>query len=365
MLFFHSAGGSGSGSTSTQFYDAGNSGSGTKTIDWSNGLTQAVTLNGTPTFVFTNPVQGQTYRLIVYQDGSGSRTATWPSTWRNSAAMAYVLTTIPYRKDLFVATWDGADYDVQYYANYGNSAAPIGFGPAGLSSCAVWFDASVPTTITKDGSNKVSLWADASLDNEDASQSTGAQQPTWVSGALNSLPIIRFGAAQNMGFGTDQLISTSTPFSIWVVFKLNSFTNTYPLFLDLKSGTTHNFNFGVSSDASYGDFYFGNEGAQFLNLRVASSGLSTTGYHTVLLTYNGLGAATLANYKLYFDYVSKTLTASGPISSTVLNKNVLCGDQTNGYTPIDADIAEIALFQADESTQIGTLQTYSVAKWGV
>ena len=50
-------------------------------IDWDNGSTQYVVLGATGrTVTFANPVDGQVYRIIVIQDGTGSRTiTTWPT----------------------------------------------------------------------------------------------------------------------------------------------------------------------------------------------------------------------------------------------------------------------------------------------
>ena len=50
-------------------------------IDWDNGATQYVTLGATGrTVTFANPREGEVYRFIIIQDGTGSRTiTTWPT----------------------------------------------------------------------------------------------------------------------------------------------------------------------------------------------------------------------------------------------------------------------------------------------
>lgn len=73
-------------------YNAGNSGT-ALTIDWNNGDTQRVTMTGNCTFTFSNPVAGRTYTLILTQDGTGSRTATWPTAVKWAAGSAPTLTT--------------------------------------------------------------------------------------------------------------------------------------------------------------------------------------------------------------------------------------------------------------------------------
>lgn len=66
-----------------------------------------------------------------------------------------------------------------------------------LLSPVLWFDAKDISTITKDGSQKVSQWDDKSGLSQDATQGAGAQQPTYVENALNGQPTISFSAASN------------------------------------------------------------------------------------------------------------------------------------------------------------------------
>jgi hypothetical protein len=51
----------------------------TTSIDWSLGGIHLVTLTGNVTFSFANVSVGQTIRLVITQDGTGSRTGTFPS----------------------------------------------------------------------------------------------------------------------------------------------------------------------------------------------------------------------------------------------------------------------------------------------
>lgn len=58
-------------------------------IDWDDGATQYVVLGATGrTVTFANPREGEVYRFIVIQDGTGSRTiTTWPTIkWAGGAA---------------------------------------------------------------------------------------------------------------------------------------------------------------------------------------------------------------------------------------------------------------------------------------
>lgn len=61
-------------------------------------------------FTFNNGRAGGTYILIVKQDGSGSRTVTWPSTVRWPGNVTPTLTTTASRADVFSFVFDGAVY---------------------------------------------------------------------------------------------------------------------------------------------------------------------------------------------------------------------------------------------------------------
>lgn len=76
---------------SRQYYsplnDIGNSGS-SKTIYWYEGNRQLITLTAAPvTLTFSQPKDGAMYTLVIVQDGTGSRTITWPTIkWAGGAA---------------------------------------------------------------------------------------------------------------------------------------------------------------------------------------------------------------------------------------------------------------------------------------
>lgn len=68
----------------------------TVTIDWSDktkGKIRTVTLGGNRTLAFSNPTQWQTIILRIVQDGTGSRTVTWPATSKFPYAVTPTLST--------------------------------------------------------------------------------------------------------------------------------------------------------------------------------------------------------------------------------------------------------------------------------
>lgn len=70
------------------------------------------------------------------------------------------------------------------------SVSGASVGPLGIAGCVLWLRADLG--ITKDGSNKVSAWADQSGNGNHASQATGDKQPLWVDAARNGNAVIRF-----------------------------------------------------------------------------------------------------------------------------------------------------------------------------
>jgi hypothetical protein len=99
------------GQVNTGYYDNGSSGGAGATIDWSNGMTQKILLTGNPTFTFNNPIVGvPEYRLDLIQDGTGTRTVTWPGTLKWQGGSAPTLTTTVNKADVCLFRWNGTNY---------------------------------------------------------------------------------------------------------------------------------------------------------------------------------------------------------------------------------------------------------------
>ena len=85
----------------------------TITVDWSKGNVQIVTLRGNRILQFTNGIPSEKYTLILKQDGTGSRTVTWPSSlhWTGENEQPPTLTTTANREDYITFAYNGATYD--------------------------------------------------------------------------------------------------------------------------------------------------------------------------------------------------------------------------------------------------------------
>jgi hypothetical protein len=74
------------------------------TIDLAGGSVQILTLTGNCTYTFPTPVAGKSFILVHKQDGTGSRTVTWPASVKWPAGTAPTLTSTASKADKFVFT---------------------------------------------------------------------------------------------------------------------------------------------------------------------------------------------------------------------------------------------------------------------
>jgi hypothetical protein len=93
--------------------DDGNSGA-ADTINWDGGCNMhKSTLTGNVTYTFTNPMDGGRYVLYLFQDGTGSRTVTWPAEVLWSGGTPPTLTTTASKLD--VCTFVYLSSTAKYY----------------------------------------------------------------------------------------------------------------------------------------------------------------------------------------------------------------------------------------------------------
>lgn len=87
----------------------------TCSFNWSSGNEHKAVLSSNTTVSFANGVTGGRYVLLLKQDGTGSRTVTWPVSVLWPSASAPTLSTTASKTDLFTFFFDGTNY-------YGNSS---------------------------------------------------------------------------------------------------------------------------------------------------------------------------------------------------------------------------------------------------
>jgi len=90
----------------------------TYTIDLANGSIQFLTLTDNCTFTFPTPTAGKSFLLLLKQDGTGSRTVTWPADVEWPNAVAPIITSAANKMDKYVFTADGTNW---YGSNAGQN----------------------------------------------------------------------------------------------------------------------------------------------------------------------------------------------------------------------------------------------------
>ena len=98
-----------------------NTSGGAVTVNWTLGNKQKITMGHNVTFTFTAPPGVASLTLFLYQDATGSRTATWPATVKWPSDTAPTLTTTASDLDIISCTYDGS---TNYYCQAG-----IAFNP--------------------------------------------------------------------------------------------------------------------------------------------------------------------------------------------------------------------------------------------
>lgn len=88
------------------------------TITIASGTVQILTLTGNCTFTFPTATAGKSFTLLLKQDGTGSRTVTWPAAVKWPGGTAPTITSTASKLDKYVFTADGANW---YGSNAGQN----------------------------------------------------------------------------------------------------------------------------------------------------------------------------------------------------------------------------------------------------
>lgn len=127
---------------------------------------------------------------------------------------------------------------------------------------AAWYDATAPSTITRDGTNLVSQWDDKTANAYHLTQATSANRPTYSSTGFNSRPCLTMGAQNGMSRAVTTMgtLATSSSFTYFAV---------------LENGAP---NFNIS-----GSMYFSSTGSLLTNRFYLALKNNTTPVHYMLV----------------------------------------------------------------------------------
>ena len=80
------------------------------TVDLANGSVQILTLTGNCTFTFPTATAGKSFIMLLKQDGTGSRTVTWPAAVKWPSGTAPTITSTASKLDKYIFTADGTNW---------------------------------------------------------------------------------------------------------------------------------------------------------------------------------------------------------------------------------------------------------------
>jgi hypothetical protein len=83
---------------------------GAYTINIANGTVQVLTLTSSCTFTFPTAVAGKSFLILLRQDGTGSRSVTWPASVKWPGGTAPTLTSTASRQDIISFVSDGTSW---------------------------------------------------------------------------------------------------------------------------------------------------------------------------------------------------------------------------------------------------------------
>lgn len=236
-----------------------------------------------------------------------------------------------------------------------NPYARAPWTPAQITT-AMWLDAADTNTITLNGSS-VSQWNDKSGNARNASQATAAAQPSYVSGGLNNLNVIRFD-----GWSNDVLIHT---------FNASPAPHTVFAIINRRSGGDADYQLiftAVSSSSAFG-----------ANISAKASGIPQWGSY--INSWVSGGSTLSAGSAAIIGIVSPTSTSGTELyrtngaqtgavsyasrySGDAFNRRSIGGDPAFNSGWLSGDIAEILVFTTALSTSDCQLvEGYLAWKW--
>ena len=228
---------------------------------------------------------------------------------------------------------------------FGGGAA---FSPQDISDLYAWYDAADESTITKDGSNRVSKWEDKNGTSAlDLVQTTSGYQPLWVSADRNGYDVINFDADRQMRTASAQS-AESMPITIAFVAVLPA-----------NDSTQH---FGWSEHGAAPSFEKNN-----VNNKVVLTWTTNFSYDSTA-AYNGkwTDMTCIANTGSSSIRFNNTEVATGSLSGTWTPFAVAChgGQPTSSNTLWREKIGEICIYnKALDSDELDSLYNYFEAKW--
>lgn len=242
----------------------------------------------------------------------------------------------------------------------------------GIAGLQLWLDASDGNTLydaTSGGSlvtngNAVARWEDKSGNARHFTQGTANNRPTLRTSSLNSLSTLEFdGTNDRLSGDTTQYVKSNSPFTIYIVYKVESSSGNYPALFGTKTNQTENWRIieADTSQTSYRTFGFGSASAAFATARANST---TRGNWYVGHISIGGGANAVSNYSASINNSTVTLSASGAYG-TETGANASIGAQADNLNFLKGNVAELIIYDSQLSFANHTIIMNYLKRWAL
>lgn len=214
-----------------------------------------------------------------------------------------------------------------------------GYTPEDEASLVRWYSGMYEATETWLADNTaISSWPDRSASNQDATQATAGNRPTLQTRESNSRSVVRFDATDD--FFSIPEITLNGDWTIFLVFKSSNVTGNMNLLVDINNANG------------------------FISMDFDSGGL-TVGNLTSTVTYGGSWTPSIyqihaikSDTKWWINGTQQSLIA-GAVTE---NPTMVFNQIGNDANPINGDISEILIFNADLDTA-GLNRVGNYLKW--
>jgi hypothetical protein len=212
-------------------------------------------------------------------------------------------------------------------------------------------------SITQSDNTVVTTWEDSHT-NEDLAQATTTNKPTFQTGEINGLPIVRFDGVDNW-MRSDMAINAGANLSFYAVLKQTNSISDQRNFTISDGGAD-------ATDAQSAILYYLSGGSSISPFYAGSyynDGFAIASPTTAFLYESIWGAGSLIDYRNGVAGTAYTPTAT--FNSTFLNVGIGWSGSANVGTYASMDLAEVLLYATTHSAATrNSIETYLSTKWG-
>lgn len=224
------------------------------------------------------------------------------------------------------------------------------FSPLSIPGLAAWWDAGVTSSVTLDGSNNVSAWADQSGNGRTLTQTTANNRPAYNTSVLNGRPVVNFDGTN------DALLASFTlaqPCHYFLVWRYDSpYVSGNPRVLDgATGGATSFFRSSVSQMAL---------SAGGSNLSANISDAEGQAFSVTEIRANG------ASSFVFYNGSDRTANPGTNIGAGTPN-GIYLGVFGNGFSaPGDVSFAEVVVYSSIlAASQSSAVRSYLGTRYGI